>query len=281
LAKHSRLFIFSDAPRVGDEEKVNNLRRYLHSIDGFKEVTILERLENSRAKNSRGGIQQILEGSGKCIFMEDDIVTAPGFLRYMNDALEFYENDSGILNVTGYSPPLDLTRYEHDYFVLSRFNGWGAGFWKKKFEAVKDITEDEYQAFITDRKATKLFVRLGGEDMLNLLESEVSGLIDAYDVKAMFHQFKTNMMTVYPRFSLVQNTGHDVSGVHCGATMKFHHARLWGKTEGFVFDRNPKVNEQIRRANFKFRSSGYRGKLINFTKKINIYRLLKKTQRLF
>ena len=131
------------------------------------------------------------------------------------------------------------------------------------------------------KKAVKSFVRGGGEDMLQMLEFEVNGNIDAYDVKAMFHQFRTETFTVYPRHSLVQNIGHDGSGVHCGKTNKFHHDTLWQKTEGFDFYKNPKVNEDIRRANFQFRSLGYRAKFIGLTKQMGVYHLLKKFRNLF
>jgi hypothetical protein len=268
LAKQSRLVFFSDGPKAGDEEKVKEIRKYLHAIDGFKEVVILERQRNSRVKNNRGGIQQLLDESGRCIFMEEDIVTAPGFLQYMNDALDFYKNDPRILSITGYTPPIDLVKHDHDFFVLSRFSAWGAGFWQGKFEDVAYINKDDYKAFINDKNAVKAFVRAGGEDMPAMLESEVNGCIDAYDVKAMFHQFQTKTLTVYPKHSLVQNIGFDGSGVHCGETTRFHHDKLWGKTEGFKFDKNPQVNESIRKANFRFRSLGLKGKLVNFLKTI-------------
>lgn len=275
LAKQSQLFIFSDGPKTGDEDKVKEVRSYLHKIDGFKKIIIMEREENSRIKNNRGGISQLLQEYGRCIFLEEDIVTAPGFLKFMNEALDFYQGDPRILSITGYSPPMVLNSYSHDYYVLSRFNAWGAGFWHGKYQAVDYIDYAEYCDFVSNKKLVKKFVSSGGEDMLRMLELEATGKIDAYDVKAMYHQFKNNMLTVYPKYSLVQNIGHDGTGVHCGVTNKFHHNKLWEKTEGFQFHENPTVDEHIRRQNLKFRSLGYKDKMVDFSKKIGIYPILK------
>ena len=77
--------------------------------------------------------------------MEDDIVTAPGFLKFMNEALEFYKDDDAIISITGYCPPIEIPDdYKEDVFILPRLNGWGTGFiWKnmKKFHIQIDKQE--------------------------------------------------------------------------------------------------------------------------------------------
>ena len=84
LASESTLYVFSDAARPGDEEQVATVRSYLRTIDGFKEIHIVERATNGRLENSRGGLTWLLDHFGKTIFLEEDIVTAPGFLTYIN-----------------------------------------------------------------------------------------------------------------------------------------------------------------------------------------------------
>jgi len=275
LAKQSHLFIFSDAPKQGDEEKVRKVREYLHTIDGFKKVIILERKVNSRIKNNRGGIKQLLDESGQCIFMEEDVVTAPGFLDFMNKALLFYKDSENILSVTGYGLPINTQKIKTDSFVLPRFNAWGFGIWKDRFEEINYIDREEYLSFFDNKVAVKNLITGGGEDMLAMLESESKGEIDALDVKAMFHQYKNNMLTVYPKNSLVQNIGHDGSGIHCGATDKFYHDFLWDKVSDFKFDDNPKVDEKISKANYNFRKLGYKTKFKVILRRIGIYPLFK------
>ena len=61
LAESSELYIFSDAPRKSDEEKVKIVRDYLKTIDGFKNITVFERKNNSRVINNRSGIKYLLD----------------------------------------------------------------------------------------------------------------------------------------------------------------------------------------------------------------------------
>ncbi|MBD3843276.1 MAG: glycosyltransferase [Campylobacterales bacterium] len=53
LANESELFIYSDAPKNENVvAKVNKVREYIKTIDGFKKVTIIERDKNWGLANS-------------------------------------------------------------------------------------------------------------------------------------------------------------------------------------------------------------------------------------
>ena len=108
LAKESELYIFSDAQKQGDEERVAKVREYIYTIDGFKKIHIVERKTNGRVANNRGGMKHLLEKYGKMIWLEEDIVTTSGFLQFVNEALEFYKDDERIISITGYSPPIKI-----------------------------------------------------------------------------------------------------------------------------------------------------------------------------
>jgi len=255
LAKHSDLYIFSDAPRFGDEEKVEVIRKYVRSIDGFKTVNIIERETNDRVANSRGGLCELLEKYGRAIFLEEDIITAPGFLCFMNRALEVYANNDRIFSISGYSPPIKIPdNYRHDVYFLRRFNGWGFGTWKNRFDRIKYISQYEYERFKADKERVKEFVNGGGADMMRMLRKDACGEIDAGDVKAMYAQFLADQYTVYPVHSLVRNIGHDGTGVHCVNSNRFD-VDLWEKVSGFVFVSNISPDNRIIKENLKFRNS--------------------------
>lgn len=277
LAQESELYIFSDAPQKGDEEIVAKVREYIHTVDGFKKVHIVERETNGRVANNRGGMKQLLDEYGKIIWLEEDIVTASGFLQFMNDALEYYKDDEQILTVSGYTVPLKfLNNYNQDIYILQRFNAWGFATWRDKFDSFSfDIREHGAEDFFSNKIAMKEFQK-NGTDMYGMLLKEYTRELDALDVKIMFYEFIYNKYTLYPRKSLVQNIGHDGSGIHCGVNDKFHHGELWDKTENFNFINNLKVDERIRQANYKFRSAGFKRKVKKFTKTIGIYPMLKK-----
>jgi hypothetical protein len=269
ISKSSRLYIFSDAPRAGDEEAVNELRDYLNHIDGFSEVVVIERVSNSRVYNNRNGLQYLLDKYGKTIFMEEDIVTQPGFLEFMNCALEYYKDNANIISISGYTPPIKIPeKYSNDVFFLQRFNGWGFGTWRHKFIKInQNIDKCEYIQKINDRNFYKKLA-LCGEDIPRLVDKDARGMIDALDVKIMYQQALNDWYTVYPRISLAQNIGHDGSGLHCIMTDKFHHDRLWDKVREFEFLEDVYVDSRIVSANKRFRRLSIIGKLAEYMRRL-------------
>ena len=106
LASQSEVFFFSDAPRPGHEEAVECVRDFLATVTGFRRVEIVKRSQNGCYRNVIGSMSQLAGDFGRVIYMEDDIIAAPGFLRFMNDALDFYQDDERVLSVSGYCAPL-------------------------------------------------------------------------------------------------------------------------------------------------------------------------------
>jgi len=49
------------------------------------------------------GVTQVIREYGRVIVPEDDLLISPNFLTYMNQALNFYEKNSKVFSVAGYS----------------------------------------------------------------------------------------------------------------------------------------------------------------------------------
>lgn len=253
LTAQSDLFVFSDGPKPGDEKAVKEVRDYLKTVDGFRSTTIVERKNNDRIANQHGGRIKLLETYGRCIFMEDDIVTAPGFLQFVNDALNFYADNPKVLSISGYSPPLAIPEdYQHDVYFLRRFSAWGIGVWKEKFKLIKPVSREQLQQLKSDKSKLKELDAYG-EDIIRKLERDVSGKINVVDVKAMYCQYIHDVYTVYPKKSLTNNIGFDGSGLHCGITKKFD-TDLWKKTDNFIMTKEVILNDKIIESNRRFRS---------------------------
>ncbi len=265
LAIDSDLYIFSDAPKIGDNEEVEKMRKYLYTINGFKNVYVIERKENCRIKNNRDGMKQLLEQYGCMIYLEEDIVTAPGFLSFMNEALVFYKNNNTILSITSYSSPFKIPKsYDYDVYLLQRFNAWGFATWNDRFDPYGfDIHDNGIDEFFSSKKNIMEFKK-NGEDSYRMLLAEFNNELDALDVKITFYEYMNDMYTLYPSKPLVQNIGLDGSGVHCGVSDKFHHEKLWSKKDNFMFIDNISVDEKIRIEQYKFRQVNIRDKLSLF-----------------
>lgn len=124
-AKDSDLFIFSDGPK--NEKTVRGVadnREYIHTVTGFKTVTIVEREKNWGLANSLiAGITDVINKYGRVIVVEDDLILSPYFLKFMNDGLEKYKDDDRVGTITGFVPPIEEKLPET--FFLTYFQCWG------------------------------------------------------------------------------------------------------------------------------------------------------------
>ena len=98
-ASESDLIIFSDAPKNdAAEDGVRQTRAYLRGITGFRSINLIERAENmGLAANIIDGVTQVVNEYGQIIVLEDDLLTSPFFLKYMNEALSMYEDANEVI----------------------------------------------------------------------------------------------------------------------------------------------------------------------------------------
>lgn len=278
LARETPVFVFSDAACSGDEEKVEAVRAYLATVRGFSVFHVVAREDNmGSVSNGVSAVSEVAEKYGVAISMEDDIVTAPGFLRYMNSALEKYRFDCKVFSISAYCPPIPIPKnYPYDVFFMRRFNGWGVGEWKDRRDSILHITSEEFYRFAENRRLSRSFTKAGGKDMLTMLEHVANGRLDAaYDVRCMYTQFIKDQYTVYPTQSLVMNIGFDGTGMHCGKTDRFN-VPLSDKTT-FRFPDKIIVDPRLVKANLRFRDGStiekFRGRVVGKARRV-IKRLL-------
>ena len=117
LSSESELFIYSDAAKdIAQQESVKEVRNFIHTIQGFKAITIIERDKNwGLAKNIIDGVTTQVNRYGKVIVLEDDLVVAPFFLQFMNEALETYKQDPRHKKVSALCKSIRVDRVAVDY----------------------------------------------------------------------------------------------------------------------------------------------------------------------
>lgn len=222
--------IFSDGPKVGHEEKVKSVRKYLSEFRKENpNVTIVERKKNLGLERSIiTGISEALSKYPAVIVIEDDIRTSPAFLKYMTKMLSLYKDDSRIGSISGYNHAkgvMDIpSSYKYDIFFVPRTSSWGWATWRDRWEDV-DWEITDIDTFTKDKNAQKEFNK-GGKDLSGMLIKQVRKGIDTWDIQWGYHNFKKNRLTIYPIVSFVENIGHDGTGVHCGISSTFENECL-------------------------------------------------------
>ncbi len=234
LADESELFIYSDGPRNDKaREHVRRVRQYIKTIDeGFKKITIIERDKNwGLADSIIDGVTEVVNEYGRVIVLEDDLVTSPFFLRYMNEALEFYKDNNAIMSISGYTLPPKYMKfpknYYYDIYLNYRNSSWGWATWADRWK-LNDWDIQDYNQFIRNPEQQRLFNR-GGDDLTPMLKSQMSGIIDSWAIRFSYAHFKERMYSVCPRYSYVSNIGCDGTGTHCGNEEQFKNDLLKAK----------------------------------------------------
>ena len=215
LAAKSELYIFSDGAKTHNEESaVNEVRDYLRTINGFSDIIIRQREENyGLAKSVIEGISEILEKNDRVIVLEDDIVTSPRFLEFMNNSLEFYKKISSVYSISGYSFPIEAPpKYDQEIYFLRRSSSWGWATWKGRWEqALWD--NSFYKKKISDTITRKDF-NIGGSDLTPMLIKQVNNKIDSWAIRWAFTHYLNNGNCVFPVKSLAKNIGTDATGTN-------------------------------------------------------------------
>ena len=215
LANESDLIVFSDAPKPETQvEKVVEVRQYIRQIVGFRSVTIVERESNfGLARSIVDGVTTTLKKYGRIIVLEDDMVTSPYFLTYMNEALEKYAEDDRVVSIHGYVYPVDQPLPET--FFLPGADCWGWATWSRGwacFNTDGQFLLDELKR----RKLIRSFDFNGAYPFSKMLEGQIKGTNDSWAVRWYASAFLANKLTLYPGRSLVHNIGNDSSVTHCG-----------------------------------------------------------------
>jgi hypothetical protein len=219
-ANQTPLYVFSDASRnEAARMAVGEVRSYIRSIAGFKTVTIIERETNfGLARSIIDGVTRLCEEYGRLIVMEDDLVTSPYFLKFMNEGLDLYERDERVISVHGYVYPVMETLPET--FFLRGADCWGWATWKRGW----DLFKPDGQSLLQELNAHKLTHRFdfdGAHPYVRMLKNQIKGKNNSWAIRWHASAFLKNKLTLYPGRSLVFNIGTDNSGAHCSTTTVF------------------------------------------------------------
>ncbi len=215
LADQSDLFIFSDAPKNDQAvARVREVRAIINKVTGFKTVSIIERDKNWGLANSIiDGVTSIIARYGRVIVLEDDLVTTPDFLNFMNAGLNKYASYPEVYSLSGYSHSNDANGFPSTYFTQLT-SSWGWGTWAEKWKYFKRDRQ-LLEQILHDPKLLRRFNFDDSYDYGEMIKLQLQGKIDSWAIYWYACVFMTNGLTLYPARSLLRNIGFDGSGVHC------------------------------------------------------------------
>ena len=207
-AIESDLVVFSDAASNIEVQKlIVQVRDYIKTIDGFKSITLVMRENNLGVDNSIiEGIKHMSENYDSFIVVEDDLILSDCFLRFMNQALDFFIYDKNIITISGTNflqkiPP----KYIYDFFKAGISNPWGWATWSHKIKHV-DWPLAEKEGNLKIKLLGKGF-NWWASDRYRMLKRTMKGEIKAWDIRLDYYMFRNNFFTAYSIYNLVKNIG--------------------------------------------------------------------------
>jgi hypothetical protein len=213
LANESKLIVFSDGPRnETDKPVIEQIRNFLLTVRGFQSVEVIQSLSNKGlSKSITEGVKQALEKYESVIVLEDDLVTSPYFLSYMNQGLRLYAEDDKVISIHGYLYPVD-GELPSSFFIRGA-DCWGWATWRRGWELFeadgKKLLRD-----LRDKNLVQAFDFNGAFPFTKMLEDQISGKNNSWAIRWAASAFLKDKLTLYPGVSFVKNIGFDSSGTH-------------------------------------------------------------------
>ena len=215
LAEKSELFIFCDGPKADatkqDQERINKVRDLVKKKNWCKKVTIRESHVNKGLANSIvQGVTEIVNTYGKIIVLEDDIVTSKGFLRYMNEALDLYENEPRVMQISGFMVPSKVGLEQTGLFRQPASWGWAT--WNTSWQ----YYDNQIDTLLTQFKEADEF-EFNIENTYHHIEELIKnekGILKTWLIRWYASMFIHGGLCLYPHESLVSNIGFGELSTH-------------------------------------------------------------------
>ena len=250
LAKDSELYIFSDAAKdEAAQPAVDEVRQFIHTITGFKEIHYVERSENwGLARSIIDGVTTLVNQYGRVIVLEDDLIVAPYFLQFMNDALETYQNEEKVCHIQA----CDFTKAPTlpDTFLIKWTGSWGWATWKRAWMLFNPDGQELLDELVR-RRLTYRFDFNGKYGYTRMLRRQIQGKNNSWAIRWNASLFLADKLSLNVGKSLVQNEGFDGSGTNCGGG-NLYATDLWMEPLPVVKIQPIQENEKARKAFVKY-----------------------------
>lgn len=220
-AQETDVYVFSNAPDENssyDKAIIPKIRKDIQRFAcQFHSFELTEReVHTGPNGNMYPGIDDIVGRYGRVIVLEDDIVTAKGFLNYMNQALEQFQSDPDVFSICAYNPVcMEIGIMEdgisYDSFSYEVFRSWGWGIWADRWALLKE-KKPEFTRIDLEKVHSQglMYISAIRHDIIH------PGICQRYlDYDLAVRQMAGHQTVIYPVHSMCDNIGMNDTGQTC------------------------------------------------------------------
>lgn len=273
--------MFGDGPKQGERsEGISVTRSVAREMLGDRAVYHEATFNKGLARSIIEGVDELTLNFGRVIVIEDDLELSPGFLSFMDQALDHYANAPNVMQVSGHVFDVPEFKDRNSALVLPLATTWGWATWRRAWLRF-DETASSARRVLNSRLSRKAFNLGGIYDYASMLEDQLSGTRDSWGIRFYLSVFEENGVGIFPPRSLVRNSGFDGSGSHGRGwfrTFGVPEDSMWGPELGRWSFPPAETSQQdfdaVKRAIWK-QNGGYLGQIVDVAK-----RALKKFKQL-
>lgn len=215
-AESSLLYIYCDGPKADSKphelENIRKVREIVKSKKWCLESIIIERpINHGLEKSISEGISEVINKHGKAIIVEDDVLCGKYFLRFCNMALDEFEHNDRVMQISCFM-------YPHQQPLPNCFQTrtpfiWGWATWKRAWDHY--IADSNYHLDKLKASGTLMeFNNHGSSNYSNMLERHAAGKLNSWAINWYASMFNQRGLSINPSRSLTRNIGMDGSGAN-------------------------------------------------------------------
>lgn len=215
-AKPSKLLVVADGSRPdkpGEAEKCAAARAVIEGVDWDCEVLKNYSDVNLGCKRRvSSGLDWVFDNVEEAIILEDDCLPSPSFFMYCQELLEYYRNDTRVMQISG-SNFFDSCM-EESYFFSKYGPIWGWATWKRAWKHY-DVTM-RFWPMVKQKKLHYDFCFNANEAKVReeTFDAIYSGTIDTWDFQWVFTRYINSGLSITPAENLVTNIGCGEDATH-------------------------------------------------------------------
>lgn len=220
-AEPATLLIVADGPRpnvAADKEQCRKAREITEKVEW--ECTVIRNYsdENMGCKSRMAsGLDWVFSTVEEAIILEDDCLPSQSFFGYCQELLEYYRNDTRIMQICGFNALEKWTRNGHSYYFSNYGPIWGWASWRRAWRHY-DVDLKLWPDIREKGIYKDLFLNCA-EVMyrLDLYDKVYSGSIDTWDYQWGFAKIINHGLSVIPALNLIANIGFCANATHTPA----------------------------------------------------------------
>lgn len=208
------------AGKQEDKQKIEEVREYLlekSRAHSFGDLKLVLHKKNVGQLDNLMALHEFAQRAAfqSYVYMEDDVVVGKGFLEFMKNGLQMYQEHADVLGVCGYIRP-GLPVKQDKAFLFDRVSAYGVGGWYNKKEGcvgypgLGNVASRVLSSVSSCHRKAKFTVNAKSYPFI------AEGMYKAWDIEMGLFLDLENKWFLTPPKSLTANRGMDGSGLRSG-----------------------------------------------------------------